>query len=151
MPWGHNFDRSGSSLTGQVRRTIAHIPWKFQVSPTNSSIGSCGTIFFNYWLTHFSENQNFDPPNFPTPLYFSGSKGLVTPHPYNKFGVNRSKGFGARRHKAEKRNRALRAQFWPDWVVTYMARVSHLGAPTLKVSCLCDFPFEDLVLPVWFC
>ena len=31
------------------------------------------------------------------------------------------------------------AQFWPDWVVTYMARVSHRGAPTLKVSCLCDF------------
>ena len=59
----------------------------------------------------FQKNQNFDPPNFPTPLNFLGSKGLVTPHPYTKFGVNRSNGFGARGHKAEKQNHALRAQF----------------------------------------
>ena len=60
---------------------------------------------------------------------------------WHQFGVNRSNGFRARGHKAEKRNRALRAQFWPDRVVTYMAHIPHQGAPSLKVWALGLFPF----------
>ena len=57
----------------------------------------------------FQKNQNFDPPIFQTPLTFSGLKERISLHTCNKFGNNQSKGFGARWHKAEKRNRALRA------------------------------------------
>ena len=48
------------------------------------------------------KNQNFDPPNFWTPLNFSISKDLITLHPCTKFGLSSSKGVGARGHKAEK-------------------------------------------------
>ena len=54
---------------------------------------------------------NFDPPNFWTPLNFTTLKDLVILHPCTKFGEIRSKGVGARGHKAEKRDCALRAQF----------------------------------------
>ena len=32
VPWGHNFDPSGSSLTWHVYHTGVHVPWKFRVS-----------------------------------------------------------------------------------------------------------------------
>ena len=35
---------------------------------------------------NFRKNQNFDPPNFWTPLNFSILKDLVTLHPCTKFG-----------------------------------------------------------------
>ena len=54
---------------------------------------------------------NFDPPNFWTPLNFTTLKDLVILHPCTKFGEIRSKGVGARGHKVEKRDCALRAQF----------------------------------------
>ena len=50
----------------------------------------------------FGKNQNFDPPNFWTPLNFTILKDLVTLHPCTKFGESSSKGFGARRAKAWK-------------------------------------------------
>ena len=34
VPWGHNFDPSGSSLTWLVYHTGVHLPWKFGVSVT---------------------------------------------------------------------------------------------------------------------
>ena len=34
MPWGHNFDPIGSSLTWHVYHTGVHLPWKFRVSAT---------------------------------------------------------------------------------------------------------------------
>ena len=34
VPWGHNFDPSGSSLTWHVYPTGVHLPWKFRVSTT---------------------------------------------------------------------------------------------------------------------
>ena len=34
MPWGHNFDPSGSSLTWHVYHVRVHLPWKFRVSAT---------------------------------------------------------------------------------------------------------------------
>ena len=51
-----------------------------------------------------------------------------------------SKGVGARGHKAETQNCALRAQFWPLGVITYIARVSYQGASTLQVLGLYDLP-----------
>ena len=51
---------------------------------------------------NFRKNQNFDPPNFWTPLNFSIVEDLVTVHPCTKFGVSSSKGVGARRAKASK-------------------------------------------------
>ena len=51
---------------------------------------------------NFRKNQNFDPPNFWTPLNFSILKDLVTLHPCTKFGEISSKGVGARRAKASK-------------------------------------------------
>ena len=51
---------------------------------------------------NFQKIQNFDPPNFWTPLIFKILKDHVTLHPCTKFGVSRSKGVGARGHKAEK-------------------------------------------------
>ena len=51
---------------------------------------------------NFRKNQNFDPPNFQTPLNFSILKDLITLHPCTKFGVSSSKGVGARGHKAGK-------------------------------------------------
>ena len=51
----------------------------------------------NFW-----KNQNFDPPNFWTPLNFRILKDLVTVHPCTKFGVSSSKCVGARRAKASK-------------------------------------------------
>ena len=50
----------------------------------------------------FWKNQNFDPPNFWTPLNFSILKDLITLHPCTKFGVSSSKGVGARGHEAGK-------------------------------------------------
>ena len=50
----------------------------------------------------FRKNQNFDPPNFWTPLNFTILKDLITLHPCTKFGVSSSKGVGARGHKAGK-------------------------------------------------
>ena len=34
VPWGHNFDPSGSSLTWHVYPTGVHLLWKFRVSAT---------------------------------------------------------------------------------------------------------------------
>ena len=34
VPWGHNFDPSGSSLTWHVYPIGVHLPWKFHVSAT---------------------------------------------------------------------------------------------------------------------
>ena len=34
VPWGHNFDPSGSSLTWHVYPPGVHLPWKFRVSAT---------------------------------------------------------------------------------------------------------------------
>ena len=51
---------------------------------------------------NFRKNQNFDPPNFWTPLNFSILEDLVTLHPCTKFGEISSKGVGARRAKASK-------------------------------------------------
>ena len=48
------------------------------------------------------KNQNFDPPNFWTPLNFWTLEDLVTMHPYTKFGEISSKGVGARSAKASK-------------------------------------------------
>ena len=41
---------------------------------------------------NFRKNQNFDPPNFWTPLNFNILKDLVTVHPCTKFGEISSKG-----------------------------------------------------------
>ena len=94
---------------------------------------------------NFRKNQNFDPPNFWTPLIFQNLKDHVTLHPCTKFGNSRFKGLGARGHKAEKRNCALRAQFWPVGVVTYRAGAPYHCAHTLKVSCLSDESFDRLL------
>ena len=53
-------------------------------------------------INFFRKNQNFDPPNFWTPLNFSILKDLITLHPCTKFGVSSSKGVGARGHEAGK-------------------------------------------------
>ena len=52
----------------------------------------------------FRKNQNFDPPNFWTPLVFQILKDLITLHPCTKFREISSKGVGARRAKASKTN-----------------------------------------------
>ena len=59
----------------------------------------------------FGKIKIFDPPKFWTPLNFTILKDLITLHPCTKFGVSSFKGVGARGHNAEKRKRALRAQF----------------------------------------
>ena len=59
----------------------------------------------------FRKNQNFDPPNFWTPLNFIILRDLVALHPCTKFGVPRSNDVCARGDKAGKRDCALRAQF----------------------------------------
>ena len=100
---------------------------------------------------NFQKNQNFDPPNFWTPLNFWILKTLVTPHTCTKFGEISSKGVGARGRKAEKRDCALRAQFWPNGVITYMAHPPYQGASTLQVLGLCDRPFEKSVQLMLFC
>ena len=51
----------------------------------------------NFW-----KNQNFDPPNFWTPLNFTILKDLITLHPCTKFGEISSKGVGVIRAKASK-------------------------------------------------
>ena len=108
VPCGHNFDLSGSSLTWHVNHTSAHLPWKFGFSDS-PGLGATRSKQRNNQNQNFQKNQNFDPPNFPTPLNSSALKDLVTLHPCTKFGVARSKGVGARGHKAGKWNRALRA------------------------------------------
>ena len=83
----------------------------------------------------FLENSKFWPP-----LLLHILKALVALYPCTKFREISTKGVGARGHKAETQNCALRAQFWPLGVVTYIARVPHQGASTLKVWGLCDLP-----------
>ena len=51
---------------------------------------------------NFRKNQNFDPPNFWTPLNFSILEHLVTLHPCTKFRKISSKGVGARRAKTSR-------------------------------------------------
>ena len=48
----------------------------------------------------FLKNQNFDPPNFWTPLKFLALIDLFKLHPCTKFGNYRFTGVGARGHKA---------------------------------------------------
>ena len=81
----------------------------------------------------------------PTPKIIRQRAALVKLHPCTKFSVARSKGVGARGHKAGKRDCALRAQFWPHWVITYMAHPPYQGASSLQVWGLCDLPFEIFV------
>ena len=108
VPCGHNFDPSRSPLTWHLCHTRVHVPCKFGVSATSPSeilSSSC------HYFRKNRKIQNFDPPDFWTPLNFTIFKDLVTLHPCTKFGVSMSKGVGARGHKAEKRDCALRAQF----------------------------------------
>ena len=88
----------------------------YQGARTLQIWGLCDLPFGNFvqlmlLFSQKSKIQNFDPPNFWTPLNFTILKDLVTLHPCTKFGVPRSNGVCARGHKAEKRDCALRAQF----------------------------------------
>ena len=99
VPCGHNFDPSGSSLTWHLCHTRMYVPCKFGVSAISpSEILSSSCCFF-------SKNEHFQiltPLIFGPPQNFTILKGLVILHPCTKFGEIRSKGVGARGHKAEK-------------------------------------------------
>ena len=142
VPCGHNFDPSGSPLTWHLWHTRVHVPCKFGVSATSPSeiLSSSCCYFRKNWKFKILTPLIFGPP-----LNFTILKDLVTLHPCTKFGVPRPNGVCARRHKAEKRDCALRAQFWPHGVITCLAHPPYQGASTLQVWNLCDRPFQNFV------
>ena len=91
---------------------MAHPP--YQGASTLQVLGLCDLPFENFvqLMLFFCQKRkfsNFDPPNFGTPLNFTVMKDLVELHRCTKFGEISLKGVGARGHKAEKRDYALRA------------------------------------------